>query len=458
MSTDQEPWSRYLPSPADRWDLGKVAHLHRRAGFGATWAELERDLKAGPDASVDRLVNPIEPAPAERETINSLHDGVLNGSSMQVERLKAYWLYRIIFGSDPLREKMTLFWHGHFATSNRKVQNVARMLGQNELYRRHALGDFRELATAILSDPAMLVWLDGVGNSKEKPNENLAREFLELFTLGVGHYTEADIRQAARGLTGWLKEGDEGNYDARIHFDPARFDGGSKRFLDRTGAWNASDIARITLEQPAAAGHLARKLYRYFIRDDAEPIPELINSLADRIRLNNFSIRHTLDVILRSRHFYSASVRRCLIKSPVEFTTGLVRILDIPRTRIDLVMLASLCDRQGQRLFYPPNVKGWDGGRAWVSSANLLARSNYASDFVWGNRSLAIEPFDPCAWARDHRIALENVAGRLADLLVQNDLAAEARSLAVRAGHGKGGEGLRESLQILLSSPEFQLA
>ena len=158
--------------------------------------------------------------------LDGSRDGVLNAADAQVERLKAYWLYRIVYGPDPLREKMTLFWHGHFATSNRKVQNVERMLAQNELFRRQALGDFRELATAILSDPAMLVWLDGVGNSKEKPNENLAREFLELFTLGVGHYTEADIRQAARALTGWLKEGGEGDYEARIRFDPARFDGG----------------------------------------------------------------------------------------------------------------------------------------------------------------------------------------------------------------------------------------
>ena len=284
------------------------------------------------------------------------------------------------------------------------------------------------------------------------------REFLELFTLGVGNYTEADIRQAARALTGWLKEGDEGDYGARIRFDPARFDGGSKTFLGRTGPWNATDIARITLEQPSASQHLARKLYRFFVRDDIEPDSDLIDPLADRIRSHSFSIRYTLDVILRSRHFYSASVRRHLIKSPVEITAGLVRVLGIPPARIDLVTLAGLCDRQGQSLFYPPNVKGWDGGRAWVSSATLLARSNWVSDFVWGNRSMAIEPFDPNAWANDNGIAPENVADRLADLLLQDDLAPEARSLAIRAGRGGGGDGVRKALQILLNCPEFQLA
>ncbi len=304
---------------------------------------------------------------------------------MQVERLKAYWLFRIVFGSDPLTEKMTLFWHGHFATSNRKVQNVGRMLVQNELFRRHALGDFGELAAAILSDPAMLVWLDGAGSRKEKPNENLAREFLELFTLGAGHYTEADIRQAARALTGWVNDGQEGDYAAPIHFDRTGFDGGMKTFLGRTGPWNARDIVGLALERPAAAEHLARELYRFFVRDDEEPGPDLLRPLADEIRVHHFSIRPVLGLILRSRHFYSGEVRRHLIKSPIEFSAGLVRILDIPRSRVDLVMLGSICDRQGQSLFYPPNVKGWDGGRAWISSSNMLARANWSANLIWGN-------------------------------------------------------------------------
>ncbi len=403
-----EPWAPYIPGPNDPWDLAKVAHLHRRAGFGgpgpsssATWRPARRRASSGCSTRLRR---------SRRNARRSAGSATGSGTSptSRSSGSKAYWLYRIVFGHDPLREKMTLFWHGHFATSNRKVQNLERMLAQNELFRRHALGDFRELATAILSDPAMLVWLDGVGNAKEKPNENLAREFLELFTLGVGHYAEVDIRQAARALTGWIKEGGEGDYAAPVRFDPARFDGGTKTFLGRTGAWNASDIARIALEQPAAARHLARKLYRFFVRDDVEPEAELIDPLADRIRASGFSIRKALEVIFRSRHFYSASVRRHLIKSPVEFTAGLVRILEVPRRRVDLVTLALLCDRQAQILFYPPNVKGWDGGRSWASSAALLARSNWVSDFVWGSRSLALEPFDPAAWASTYRIAPED--------------------------------------------------
>ena len=458
MNTVKNPWAPYEPIAADPWDIGKVAHLHRRAGIGATWAEVERDLKVGHAGSVERFLEPPKLTSVERNAIDGLRDGVLNAVDMQVERLKAYWLYRIVFGQEPLREKMTLFWHGLFATSNRKVQNVGRMLAQNELFRRHALGDFRELATANLADQAMLVWLDGAGSRKEKPNENLAREFLELFTLGVGHYTEADIRQAARALTGWVNDGREGDYAAPIRFDPVGFDGGVKTFLGRTGPWTAPDIARITLERPAAAEHLARKLYRFFVRDDEEPGPELIRPLANEIRTRDFSIRHALGVILRSRHFYSAEVRRHLIKSPVEWTAGLVHILEIPRARADMVMLASICDRQGQSLFYPPNVKGWDGGRAWISSSTVLARANWAADLVWGNPALAIKPFDAVAWAARNGIALDHAVDRLADLLLQDDIAPEARSLAIDTGRDGQPDRLRKALQILLHCPECQLA
>ena len=169
-------WTPYEPSAADPWDLRKVAHLHRRAGFGATWADLQRDLQAGPAPSVERLLKQQPVGAEETQIVDSLRQGVLD--SRDPERLKAWWLYRMLYDRDPLREKMTLFWHGHFATSNRKVQNIPLMLRQNELLRRHALGNFSILLHEILSDPAMLVWLDGAGSTKDKPNENLAREFL----------------------------------------------------------------------------------------------------------------------------------------------------------------------------------------------------------------------------------------------------------------------------------------
>src|SRR5262249_22228619 len=203
--------------------------LHRRAGFGATRADLTRDLKDGPAAAVDRFLKPRAPSDDEKQVLDSLRQGVLD--SGDADRLKAWWLYRILYDPDPLREKLTLFWHSHFATSNRKVNNVPRMLGQNETLRRHALGPFADLLTAVVADPAMLVWLDGGGSRKEKPNENFGREFLELFTLSPGHYTEADVRAAARAFTGWTIA------DGKSKFQGAGHDAGPKIFLKQQGPW-----------------------------------------------------------------------------------------------------------------------------------------------------------------------------------------------------------------------------
>src|SRR5262245_34993876 len=219
MTITEGAWAPYEPTPADPWDLGKVAHLHRRAGFGATRAELLRDLDEGPKAAVDRLLAPRPPAGEEKQVLDSLRQGVLD--SNDAERLKAWWLYRVLYDPDPLREKLTLFWHGHFATSNRKVQSVPLMLGQNETLRRGALGPFAELLSAVVVDPAMLVWLDGAGSKKAKPNENFAREFLELFTLGVGRYKEFDVREAARAFAGWVGDRDDFRQRRGFRLDPA---------------------------------------------------------------------------------------------------------------------------------------------------------------------------------------------------------------------------------------------
>jgi uncharacterized protein (DUF1800 family) len=376
-----DPWAAYEPTSADPWDLRKVAHLHRRADFGATWAELDRDLKAGPAASVERLLQPRPLTAQETVILGSLREGVLD--SRDGERLKAWWLYRILYGPDPLREKLTLFWHGHFATSNRKVQSVALMLRQNELLRRHALGDVATLLKEISADGAMLVWLDGANSKKEKANENYAREFLELFTLGAGDYRETDVREAARAFTGWHRERtNDSRGDDAFPLEPAESDTGGKMFLGQTGAWQSADIIRITLEQPAAARFLCRKLYRWFVSDSDEPGEELLGPLAEGLRRERYSLRHVVGVILRSRHFYAGANHRQRIAGPVEFAAGLLRVLEAPRADVSLLALAAACERQGQDLFYPPNVKGWDGGRSWLTSTTILERGNWISDVV----------------------------------------------------------------------------
>jgi uncharacterized protein (DUF1800 family) len=450
VNRNDNPWAPYEPTAADSWDLRKVAHLHRRAGFGAMWAELRRDLRDGPAASVARLLLPRTPTVEEQQVLASLRQGVLDSSD--ADRLKAWWLYRVLYDPDPLREKLTLFWHSHFATSNRKVQNIPRMLGQNETLRRHALGPFADLLTAMVGDPAMLVWLDGAGSQKQKPNENFGREFLELFTLSPGHYTEEDVRAAARAFTGWTVDGNKGKFVEAGH------DAGDKTFLKQTGPWQTADVVRITLEQPACAEFLCRKLYRFFVSERAEPPAELIRPLAEELRGRQYDLGHVVGVILRSRQFYDPAVVRQRIKSPVEFSAGLVRTLEVPRADVRLLALVLACDRQGQELFYPPNVKGWDGGKTWLNSTTLLERGNWGNDLVWGNADFGLRPYDPLAWAARYGLTPQEAADALTDLLLQGDLDPEARALVQQVSRDGTADGLRKAVQLVLHCPEFQLS
>jgi uncharacterized protein (DUF1800 family) len=457
-STTGSPWSRYEPTPDDPWDLRKVAHLHRRAGFGATRAELLHDLAAGPEASVERLFHPPTLPTEDAEAIDGLRQTARSSSNLDL--LKVCWLNRILHGPDPLREKLTLFWHGHFATSNKKVEAVALMDRQNETLRTHALGGFATMLEAIIADPAMLVWLDGGTSKKDKPNENFAREFLELFTLGVGHYTERDIREAARAFTGWVRQDSRGGFQETPAFthDPAQVDDGPKTFLGCNGRWGPSDVVRLVLERPEAATFLARKLYRWFVSESTPPGPELIEPLAEEVKKHKFAIGPIVGVILRSKHFYSQAAYRQRIKSPVEFSAGLVRILEIPRPALNPLALSAACDGQGQELFAPPNVEGWVGGQVWINSGTLLERTNWAADVIWGRSENGLAPFDPLAWAAHDKLPPDRVAGALVELLLQSDLSDEARRLTLDAGHNGTAVGLRKALQRLANCPEFQLS
>ncbi len=401
---DSTAWAAFEPTPDDPWDLRKAAHLHRRAGFGATRAELQRDVAAGLAESVGRLLKSPEPSDEEKAVCDGLRAGAVGSSDPR--RLRAYWLYRMLFGGDPLRERLTLFWHGHFATSLTKVDSVTALAAQVDTLRERSLGGFAGLLEAMIADPAMLVWLDGGTSRRERPNENFAREYLELFTLGQGAYSERDIREAARAFTGWVSERGArmpSDSNPKFAFDNEVHDSAPKTFLGQTGPWKAADIVRITLQRPEAARHLARKLYRAFVAEEPEPAPELIEPLADALRSSDYSIERVMDMILRSRHFYSKASYRHRIKSPVEFTVGLLRILQVPRPNVNLLAAATACTRQGQELFAPPSVKGWEGGTSWINSSTILERLNWATDVIWGNPDRGVLPFDPVSVARPDR-------------------------------------------------------
>ncbi|HWY86216.1 MAG TPA: DUF1800 family protein, partial [Gemmataceae bacterium] len=244
----------------------------------------------------------------------------------------------------------------------------------------------------------------------------------------------------------------------RFRFDPDRFDDGDKTFLGRRGPWNARDIVRITLEKPVAAEFLCRKLYRFLVREDIEPDAELIRPLARELAGHHYSVSHVVGIILRSRHFYEAAVLRQRIKSPVEFSAGLVRMLEVPRSNVRLLALAAICERQGQELFYPPNVGGWAGGRSWLNSTSMLERGNWCNDVVWGNPDLGMPPFEPTLWAARNQIPSAQVTASLLDLIFQGGLDEQDRRAIIGAAGGGGVDRLRGALQLMLHCPAFQLA
>ena len=282
---------------------------------------------AGPSESIDRLLKG-EPKSADGTPAAELESTLAAmaaqlAPSADLARIQAIWLYRMIFTPHPLRERMTLFWHNHFATSNAKVQSPLLMQRQNDLLRAHALGDFRALVTAIGKDPAMLIWLDSTINRKAKPNENYAREVMELFTLGRGHYTEKDIQEAARAFTGWFVVRDQFEEVPRQHDD------GPKTVLGQTGNWDGDDIPAILLKQPACAEFICRKLFRHFVSETEAPSDALIAPLAAAFRDSGYQIEKPVAMILRSNLFFDASIRRRRVKSPVEFAVGTIRALEI---------------------------------------------------------------------------------------------------------------------------------
>lgn len=426
MVKDIDPrwaWQPYQPSSESSWDLKKVGHLYRRAGFGATWAELDAALQAGPQKTIDLLMAGRAADASFEEMMARTREGLVTGNNGN--GASAWWLYRILYGTHPLLEKMTLFWHNHFATSNAKVQNAGFMLKQYDLLKCYALGSFNSMLREMSSDPAMMIWLDTALSKKGKPNENYARELMELFCLGIGNYTEQDIREAARAFTGWsIKTGVDGRREASFASD--QHDDGEKHVLGQRGQWKSDDIVRICLEQKSAPRFVVGKLYQFFISESEPPAQELIAPLAEQFRRSDFDTGAIVSTMLRSNLFFSPTAYRCRIKAPVDYAVGIVRALE---GRLGTTALAQALEGMGQHLLYPPSVKGWDGGPAWLNGQTLLFRQNLAlaltstEDARFGRRT------DPAALARKHaKTADGDALAFFIKLFLQDDLPAESRA------------------------------
>src|SRR5580704_18114159 len=429
--------------PAD-WNCDFAAHLLERAGFGATPDEIANLAKLTPAQAVARLVRfegtdasnlppfdhsgvhdpGLEPFPPSRPAVTAMAKekgealGIkvkasgnrrlqpivdeffywLRASALETNRVAYWWANRMVASPRPLQEKMALFWHGHFASNEAKVRDYRKLLAQLELFQKQGLGNFRDLTVAVAQGPAMLTFLDAGVNIKGASNENFAREIMELFTMGVGHYTEKDIREAARAFTGW-------NYvDLKFVVNKDQHDDGEKTFLGKTGNFDGVEVIDIIMQQPATADYIAGKIYRFFVREDLSP--ELQKQLGAVLRQNHYEIAPLLEKIFLSRDFYSPASVGTRIMGPVELAVstykkmGLTNVPGVPDFN-------SARGALGQLLFSAPTVAGWAQGQSWITPGLLLERGDFARDVLFPDINFL--PPDRYAYSRDIR----TVADRL---------------------------------------------
>jgi hypothetical protein len=480
----------YEPSEGNPFDEVKAAHLLNRAGFGGTPDELERVIKLGPADAVDELLD-FPDAGAEEQSQDDVPDlSAIDGYPKNYREIQqitrgmtadermayrqklmaanreavfatgAWWLERMGRGPHPLQEKLTLFWHGHFTTSARDERSALLLWQQNELLRRQAAGNFREFVRNISRDPAMLDYLNNSQNRKASPNENYARELMELFTLGIGNYTEQDIKEAARAFTGWAHDGDDFLFRKFDH------DNGEKQFFGKRGNFDGDDVIDIILNHRACAPYIAGRLFRYFACEDVEP--DVLAALGEVLRENKWDMRPLLRTIFTSRAFYSPAAIGTQIKSPVQLVVGTIRQLDLEQPAPRGVGAA--LTQMGQVPLDPPNVKGWPGGRAWINTSTLFVRYNtciwlaggemnirgggrvFGGNYGGGRRSMAVK-FSPRP-----KGAAEEVVDEWVERLIQRPIEDEKRQVLLAAVGTTPTEGsIKKMVQLIVSMPEYQL-
>lgn len=383
---------KFRPTASNPWDYAKAAHLLNRAGFGGRPEEVERLVALGAEGAVDELLNynriPEEVAGVDFSALYQLYEEaarlVQSGADQNTrlalanrinrarrekfQEVREWWVGRMLQTKRPLQETMVLFWHGLLVSGFPEVNNPRFLYMQNELFRRMALGNFKELILEISKDPAMLVYLDNRSNRKGRPNENYARELLELFTLGIGNYTEQDIKEAAHAFTGWTLRGTE------FFFNRAQHDEGQKTFLGKTGNLDGTDIINIIFEQSAAARWLPRKLFEFFVY--LKPDEAIIQDLAGLFTRTIFDVKAVVQTLLGSQAFYSPAAMHAQVKSPVSLVVGTARALALPPQSVRVFVL--VMDKMGQALLHPPNVGGWPKGQGWITTSTILDRYNFA--------------------------------------------------------------------------------
>ena len=382
----------------EKEDIALIAHLMRRAGFGASRAELEARAEEGYEETVEELLHPEDQPPIDDDILYRFlpgYEGALGPPINQAE-----WVYRMVNTQRPLEEKLALFWHQLFATGNSKVDNPPEITQQIAMFRRQALGSFRDLLVELAKNPAMIWWLDNNGNHNGAINENWGRELLELFSMGVGNYSEGDIKEASRAFTGWTIEpkiprNPLGRFYWNFEYKPEDHDDGEKNFLGHTGRFNGEDIVDIVVKQPATAQFLARHLYNFFVADEPQVPswninppndPDAVDQLVAAYDESDGNLRVMLRVLFNSDFFKNARFAR--VKSPAELVVSTVRLAgNYQNPRPGFNSLAMECNWQGQELLNPPSVESWHTGSEWIDGGALVRRVNFAAGLL-GDTSL----------------------------------------------------------------------
>jgi hypothetical protein len=480
---------RFQPSATNPWNRVKAAHLLNRAGFGASPEVVSRLAGTRLESAVDELLNyhsvpdtafpeidftaihqmyeelvRLRRARADRRTIRSAANQLNRANREKFQELRANWVGRMIRSSRPLQEKMVLFWHGFLVSGFPETRAAEHMAIQLDLFRRMATGNFKELILAISRDSAMLSYLDNNTNRKGRPNENYARELLELFTMGIGNYTEQDIKEAARAFTGWTFVGNE------FVFRPAWHDDGVKTFLGRSGNWDGSDIINIIFEHQATARFLPRKLFEFFVYQ--APEERLVEELAGIFKRSSWEVKPVLRTLFLSEAFYSEKAMRTQVKSPAQLVIGAARAMG---TEIPAPALVRAMDLMGQALLYPPNVGGWPIGKGWINTASVLLRYNFstlllngAMPGVGGGRRASPTRVEHLIDAVKTKTA-GDVVDQLVDRFVQSPLdrrrkwgllrafGTNREDMPIAATGANFQSQLRSAVHLVMSMPEYQL-
>jgi uncharacterized protein (DUF1800 family) len=439
-------WAAYEPDAAMPWDRVRAGHLLRRAAFGGTWGEIDRALADGPRRAVDRLLRPegVEAFVAEQEAGETA-----SGGSDSTAGLRSWWLRRMVRSPHPLLERMTLLWHGRFATGNAESVRAGPSLRRLRLIRRHALGRLDGILDGLLRDPATLEGLGAAANRKARPNEGAARILLEDYTVGPGRFSAADVLGAARALTGrFVLRGELREY-GREH------DEGPMEVLGRRGSFGGDDLARILAEAPATARTVVREIYRAFISESGDPPEPLIAPLAEGF-CRDRDIGALVERVLRSNLLFSEAVYRARAKSPVEWAVGLARSLeaDVPAAHLG-TGLAAL----GQDLFHPPTSKGWAGGRWWLDRAAVAARGNLAAAILDAGGPYGGKADPAAAASKNGRGDPEAAARFLVDLLLDGNVEEPVRAALLGETSGDDASGrLRRIAWRIAVLPEYLLS